>query len=1394
MDEPSRIRTTAPLDASTLASALVDRLCSDQVERWRLGERVPVESYLERHPELKADDDACFELVYGEYLLQESLDESPDPEAFADRFPRFAERFRRQLSLHEALPDSDPTTWLDTEPAPPASPGLGPEIPGYDLLGELGRGAMGVVYRARQRGLNRLVALKIIRAWLYNDPEVAARFRAEAETAARFQHPNIIQVYEVGEHQGQGFLALEYADGGSLRQRYASAPQNPREAARLVECLALAVHYAHQRGIIHRDLKPANIVLTLDGVAKITDFGLAKLATEDGMTCTGDVLGTPNYMAPEQARGSSDLVSPATDVYALGAILYEAITGRPPFQGATPLSVLEQVNNHEPLPPGRLQRQTPRELETVCLKCLEKDPRKRYTSALELAEDTRRFLDGRPILARRIGPTGRLWRWGCREPVKAGLLASLVLAVVVGFAVTAGLWTRAEAKAAQASTAEGAARDLLYVSQIARARLEWRLNDVAGAGVILGACEPSRRGWEWRHLRDLLHPEIFAAESTEFPYVTSVCFSPDGARLACTRINPYRNRADDIAQPAPVEVWELATGRKLQSFSDVPHAYHAEFSPDGRFLAASGDYEKSVVWDTTDGRKVFEVPARGALTYHPGGRLLAEGEGAQVCIRDAVTGAIVRRFPSRGGRATFRPDGRALAVSGPDAVELLDAETGKSITRLPHGPGEPEARHQRFFSDDGPGLAFSPDGRLLAVATNPPRVWDLATGQSMHSLVGHAGFVLGVAFSPDGRQVATAGADSTVRLWDVTTGAEREILRGHDDFVSCVAFHPAGWSLLSGGRRTGELKVWNLTRDREYRSLRGASSQAMMFDPAGQLHSLSHEGQLQTYKPLTGKLRRGPIVDVTQRWMTPAVVADFSDDGDRLATIAQDGKLIKVWDSTTGRAITELRGLDSPAMTVDCNRDGSRVAALGLKGYKIDPRREVRVWDVATGATLAEFSTARWPISYLHGAVAFSPDGQQIAFDDYTGDTPDTVATRVRICDVAGARELRALPFGKGRVIALAFSPDAQKIAAADIEGNLTVWNATTGDVLGKLPEQQSGIFRLAFSPDGRRLALVQRDKMQVWDVPDLQEMLVLRIASRRSMDGGYNPTVTWSRDGRLIANSNWDGRISIWDGPLEPPTLLERFEEARHGVFAWHLVEAEAAVRDLQKQGALFHLDRLRTLTPLDEKSRLRSARLWMRLADWKRAGDDFTACYSAAEPDDGNAWLGAARVCLVRGDIKGYQRLRAQFIDRVSADPARFDPSAAAWLLGIAPDSDPILLARLARDAYAVSPGFPFPKLTMGLAALRAGRWQEAVDLISEVLKNDPSLAPRCLPMLALASCHLNQPDEARRWLSKMADVYTPTSSQAASGTLNTIVPEDFPDVFIFSNEARRLLAGPS
>jgi serine/threonine protein kinase len=374
--------------------------------------------------------------------------------------------------------DAAPATSGDELPPPPSQP---PAVAGYDLFGELGRGSAGVVYRARHRRLGRMVALKLLRAGALAGPAERERFFREARAAARLQHPQIVQVYDVGEHAGGPYLALEMVPGGNLARLLAAGPLPPRTAADLVATLATAVHYAHAQGVVHRDLKPANILLEQqddrgqttvageDGFLspvvcplssaspKVTDFGLARLLADDPKTtASGAVVGTPSYMAPEQAAGAK-AVSPATDVYALGAILYECLTGRPPFRAASVVETLDQVRKAEPVSPARLQPAVPRDLNTVCLKCLEKDPARRYATAAALAEDLRRFLADRPVLARSVGPWGRSWRWCRRNPRDAGLLAALVVTLAAGFAGVFGQWRRADGLYSLAETRRAAA-------------------------------------------------------------------------------------------------------------------------------------------------------------------------------------------------------------------------------------------------------------------------------------------------------------------------------------------------------------------------------------------------------------------------------------------------------------------------------------------------------------------------------------------------------------------------------------------------------------------------------------------------------------------------------------------------------------------------------------------------------------------------------------------------------------------------------------------------------------------------------------------------------------------------------------------------------------------------
>jgi tRNA A-37 threonylcarbamoyl transferase component Bud32 len=363
-----------------------------------------------------------------------------------------------QIAENETVPPAagSPQQAPETRTLPPR-PGAHPDagvpgqvcIPGYEIVGELGRGGMGVVYRARQTKLNRLVALKMILAGGHASEADLARFVTEAEAIARLQHPNIVQIYEVGEFGGLPFFSLEFCPGGSLDKKLAGTPMSPREAAALVETLARAMQVAHEKGVIHRDLKPANVLLAEDGTPKVTDFGLAKkLDDAAGQTASGVIMGTPSYMAPEQAGGKSKDIGPHTDVYTLGAILYELLTGRPPFKAATSLDTIMQVVSDEPVSPRQLQSKTPPDLETVCLKCLQKEPRKRYASAEELAEDLHRFQAGEPIQARPVGRVERAAKWVRRNPVLAGMAAVVVLALLGGTAVSTGFgivaWRQAE--------------------------------------------------------------------------------------------------------------------------------------------------------------------------------------------------------------------------------------------------------------------------------------------------------------------------------------------------------------------------------------------------------------------------------------------------------------------------------------------------------------------------------------------------------------------------------------------------------------------------------------------------------------------------------------------------------------------------------------------------------------------------------------------------------------------------------------------------------------------------------------------------------------------------------------------------------------------------------------
>jgi tetratricopeptide (TPR) repeat protein/tRNA A-37 threonylcarbamoyl transferase component Bud32 len=490
----------ALLKAASFTSPLqvAQVLAADQWQRWHAGERIRAENYFARHPTLAADPAAALLLVYGEVLVREELGEAPSPESYLARFPQCADGLRRQLSFRGAIAEAgstmiEPGRDTGTADPTPVMP-LGP-WEHYELLEEIGRGGMGVVYKARDRKLNRLVALKMIRAGSQADAEHVVRFLTEAEAVAQLQHANIVPIYEVGRCNGLPYFTLELVGGGSLARKLWGGPLSAGAAARLVEQLAQGIQAAHQRGIVHRDLKPDNVLLAEDGTPKITDFGLAKhVESGEGLTVTGVIVGTPSYMAPEQARGKtkSEEVGPAADIYALGAILYEVLTGRPPFKAATTMDTLWQVVHDEPVPPSQLQSKTPRDLETICLKCLRKAPEHRYASAAALAKDLRLFQAGQPIQACPVGRVEWIAKWARRRPAVAALSAALLLAVTVGLMLVTWKWREesaaralAEIKERQAEEANEAAETAAAAERSAKEVAESRLEQIKKTNEIL---------------------------------------------------------------------------------------------------------------------------------------------------------------------------------------------------------------------------------------------------------------------------------------------------------------------------------------------------------------------------------------------------------------------------------------------------------------------------------------------------------------------------------------------------------------------------------------------------------------------------------------------------------------------------------------------------------------------------------------------------------------------------------------------------------------------------------------------------------------------------------------------------------------------------------------------
>jgi WD40 repeat protein len=1004
---------------------------------------------------------------------------------------------------------------------------------------------MGVVYRARHKALDREVALKMIRGGDAGELELA-RFQAEAAAIARLQHPHIVQVFEVGEHEARPFMVLELCRGGSLAARLKGEPMAGKVAAALIELVARGVQHAHEAGIIHRDLKPSNILLSADGTPKVADFGLAKILEGSpgqvaGLTQTGVVMGTPSYMAPEQVAGMTrdavQEVGPRVDVYALGAILYECLTGRPPFLGPSTLETLEQVRTQEPVAPRQLNPSVPRDLETVCLKCLRKEPEKRYASARELVEDLRRFLAGEPIQARPVGALERALKWARRQPGIAVLAALLLLAFVtlVGGGIWFGVQLDARAKAEEKAATE--AREKGKLADERATRIEDREKDLARellgsryrayAGLIQNAetrrearwfgeamnaldrCDWSLRGWEFNYLHQRLARWQGLTPPLGAPAIPADCcaFGPEGRWLA-------------FGTPLGVFVCETAANTEWNRFAGVtsgrrlptPTKVNAiAVRPDGgRIAAGVGDRSRG---NSTGGLYLFD-PLAGADQTITG-----------------VKPTLVRPCPKVVGAVAWSADGRIVAAACDDGlVRLWDGSTGAALAEC---RGHAGAALAVVFVGRSSLASGGADGTI--------RLWNL-DGTQRDVLKGHTGAVNCLAMALDGQILASGGADHRVRLWNLSDGRPQQ-LSGHAYPVLGLAFSPDGRMLASATapepRSWNEVRLWDVRTGLELVALpTGGPGSFLAFAPDG---TGLLAGWATHERPGYLDLREGG--GITLPILARAVC--LSADGKHLA-LASDRE-IRILDAGTGIERLVLSGHELPVSALAFD-PGSRVLASGAFGGLI------RLWDTNTGAALP--CGAKHPLRRSISGLAFSTDGKFLASSG--GDENDGgISADFYLWDAATGQEVfhRQGLTGQGRGVA--FSPDGKFLAGVsslptrrDRAGELQIWEVPTGQLVRTIPAERNTPLRgVAYSPDGQWLAVCAGANIGTGEVT------IYKAATLEPAQGDPRPvhilrsaksvtSLTFHADSRRLAGACQAGGVLVWD----VVTGTELVAQARHG------------------------------------------------------------------------------------------------------------------------------------------------------------------------------------------------------------------------------------------------------
>ncbi len=988
----------------------------------------------------------------------------------------------------------------------------------YELLEEIARGGMGVVFKARQQSLNRIVALKVLLNGPFSSDAFVRRFRTEAGAVAALRHPNIVTIFEFGEQHGHHFFSMEYIDGKAFSEVAREKPLPAARAAAYLKTIAEAIHYAHHEGILHRDLKPSNILLDPFDQPRVTDFGLAKLLnTNVELTNTGQILGSPTHMPPEQAAGKFAETGPASDVYSLGAILYHLLTGRPPFQGETLPEILFQVQNAQPIAPRRLNPSVPVDLQTICLKCLQKDPARRYPTAKMLADDLGRFLENRPILARPVTLPEKAWLWCKRRPVLAALTMALILAVFAGLTGILWQWRRAELHAQGetrnrrlAEESASTTRLNLYAADVSLAFRaihdgDYGLARKTLAALLPGPRAPDLRGFELYYLWHLCEGQQLATFKGHEWIVTCAAFSPDG-KLVVTG-----------SQDGTARIWDVDRRECVRSLPVGGAAvWSCAFTPDGALLmtANSGgkvEFRATNTWKVTTNfpGKIASLSTTGTLVAISQSNPFFWENSGEVSVWNYRTGARITQLEKPGRMPVLSPDNQFVAVAGlRNGIDLYELNSARKLRHLP--------TENPVWS-----LNFSPDGKFLIGTgwSSDILLWDLSSDGPPRKLLGHSLTVWTVAFSPDGSTILTTGSDQSVRLWDAATLQPKIILHGHDSEVWCGTFSPDGKLVVSGGKDQNVM-LWPVKLTKARDEVPNVNKEKPFYSPDGNYVATIVDRGGGEHSAIWKISDRSLVLELPE-----SRVIGFSPAPSQILTwdANQTGLLFRSIDGTSSNRVA-LAGVSPHRESFEhwsFSKDGEAFCAIDHFG-------NARLWETRTGKLLGTMKGTPGP---LRNAVP-GPGGSFLAMSLESENF-------ARLYESSTGREMR-LAGHHDFVSGLSFSPDGGTLATGSMDGSIRLWETRNGRQITVLPGHLEEATDVAFSPDGKTLASVnQLGSIKLWHLPTLRELIAIDFPQAGMF-------LQFTSNGQHLAVTTQMNSVHFLDGPWPNDTAPQPVQTVR--------------------------------------------------------------------------------------------------------------------------------------------------------------------------------------------------------------------------------------------------------